>query len=245
MNRTRRQSALHNLLASCMLLLLLPGCGPADHHRHPPDLFEFHRAGGVDLTTVELLYRVRSEIMAAAEVRADFRLMAAPEPNGFAVLEEGAPVVVITTGLVRLIGSNADEYAFVIAHECAHLAREHHQAQLRNGERLEKLGGFLLAGIECIGMAFGVPTGLLAIAPIETGTRLLRLKYDRDQEREADRLAIDFMLTAGYDPQGAIRFQEKIKAAATASRPALLSTHPADDERIAAIRALLAEKEEK
>jgi predicted Zn-dependent protease len=70
----------------------------------------------------------------------------------------------------------------------------------------------------------------------------LMLPYSRLQESEADRLGLIFMAMAGYDPNSAIPFMERLKAAdKNASPPQFLSTHPADSTRINAMRQVIPE----
>ena len=78
------------------------------------------------------------------------------------------------------------------------------------------------------------------------------LPQSRGNESEADRMGAIYSARAGYDPRGAITFWEKMlaqkKAAAAAAGgagasenkfAALLSTHPADEKRIADLKALM------
>ena len=59
------------------------------------------------------------------------------------------------------------------------------------------------------------------------------------QELEADRLGLTLMARAGYDPEAAILFWQKMMASGGAQPPAFLSTHPSDQARIAGLEALL------
>ena len=67
------------------------------------------------------------------------------------------------------------------------------------------------------------------------------LPYSRDNELEADKLGLIFMALAGYDPNTAIGFWERMSASGGAKPAEFMSTHPSDDRRIAKIKAAIPE----
>lgn len=67
------------------------------------------------------------------------------------------------------------------------------------------------------------------------------LPYSRNHESEADRLGLIFMAMAGYDPNAAVGFWERMMAGESAAVPEFLSTHPASAKRIANIKKFLPE----
>ena len=68
------------------------------------------------------------------------------------------------------------------------------------------------------------------------------LPYSRLQETEADHLGLIFMAMAGYDPNKAVDFWQRMSEKKGAkSPPEFLSTHPTDETRIRKIKALLPE----
>jgi len=69
------------------------------------------------------------------------------------------------------------------------------------------------------------------------------LKYSRNQELEADKLGLIFMAMAGYNPQNAVAFWQRMASASAGSqKPAeFLSTHPSDATRIAQIQRAIPE----
>jgi len=69
------------------------------------------------------------------------------------------------------------------------------------------------------------------------------LNYSRNQELEADRLGLIFMAMAGYNPQSATSFWQRMAAASQGSQkpPEFLSTHPSDATRIAQIQRSIPE----
>lgn len=135
--------------------------------------------------------------------------------------------VVVFSGLIDAAQS-PEEIAGVIAHELAHVTRRH---SLRN--IIGAAGVALL-----IQTVVGDLSGLQAVI-LQGGKSLLDQKFSRDFEREADDVGWDYLLAADIDPRGLIAFFKKLQQEEAASDPAglrnsmaLLSTHPATQERI-------------
>jgi len=135
------------------------------------------------------------------------------------------------SGIIEKLGLTEGEIAAIMGHEIAHALREH--GRERASERV--VSGLLLDG----GVIFG---------SILTGTDLsglgqtARMAYQvsvglpnsRLHETEADRVGIELMARAGYDPRGAIRVWQKMaQASGGKGGPKFLSTHPSPDSRIA------------
>jgi predicted Zn-dependent protease len=64
--------------------------------------------------------------------------------------------------------------------------------------------------------------------------------YTRPQEAEADQVGLQWMVAAGYDPQGMLRLFKALSASGSSSMPAFLSTHPANEERVKVVEAFIA-----
>ena len=79
-------------------------------------------------------------------------------------------------------------------------------------------------------LAFGIGAGVGVLLP-----------YSRLHESEADHLGLIFMAMAGYDPNEAAAFWERMAADKSGSPPEFLSTHPSDETRIKNIKELLPE----
>jgi predicted Zn-dependent protease len=69
----------------------------------------------------------------------------------------------------------------------------------------------------------------------------LILPFSRKQEYEADKLGLIFMTMAGYDPNEAITFWQRMKASESTQMPEFLSTHPLSDKRIEALKRAIPE----
>jgi predicted Zn-dependent protease len=73
------------------------------------------------------------------------------------------------------------------------------------------------------------------------GSTLGVLKYSRTHESEADKMGLVFAAIAGYDPNAAVTFWERMAAQGGQKPLEILSTHPSDETRIADIKAFLPE----
>lgn len=160
-----------------------------------------------------------------------FKVLDSPELNAF-VLPNGK--VGFFRGLLELAGSD-DEVASVLGHEVGHVIARH-SAERMSQEVAVKAGvavAQMLIAQEAgewtdeIGAALGVGATLGVILP-----------YSRKHELEADRVGVDLMRKAGKDPAAAIRFWERLIARAddAAKPPEVISTHPADDRRLEALK---------
>ncbi len=143
--------------------------------------------------------------------------------------------IYVTRQLVALMNDEA-ELAFVMGHEVAHVAARH------SDKRAQRSG---LAGFGAA--LLGAVTGSSIIGNLAgTGAQLYSLNYSRDQEREADKLGVQYLTRAGYDPDagadilaalGAQTTLEARLAGKGGREPAAwLSTHPANAERVQQVR---------
>jgi predicted Zn-dependent protease len=67
------------------------------------------------------------------------------------------------------------------------------------------------------------------------------LPFSREHELEADKLGLIFMAMAGYDPNAAISFWQRMSAIGGQKPPEFMSTHPSDEKRISKIKAAMPE----
>lgn len=141
-------------------------------------------------------------------------------------------------GLIDFAASD-DEIAAVMGHEIGHVAARH--AAERVSQQLA-----VQAGVQAAALALSEDLGDFAdeaAAALGAGlTYGVILPYSRRHELEADRLGVDYMKAAGYAPGGAVSFWRRMLATSeTRGAPlAWLSTHPAHEERLAALEALAA-----
>ncbi len=152
-----------------------------------------------------------------------FRVAEMPIENAFAF--PGGEVVV-TTGLLAA-ASSPDELAGVLGHEVEHVLRRHTTKRL-----MQELG--LVVGI---GVVFG-DLGTLGGVAATYGKDLIGLAFGRDQELESDRAGMKLAHGAGFDPKGLGAFFRRMQAEGDSEIPAILSTHPAHEDRLAQIDRL-------
>jgi len=165
----------------------------------------------------------------------EFNLVESDQANAFAM--PGGKVVVYE-GILP-IARDANGLAVILGHEIAHAVAGH--ASERMSQQLAtQLGGMALSTAISKEPA---ATQQLWMSAFGAGTQVgVLLPFSRLHESEADHLGLVFMSMAGYDPQAAIGFWRRMAGKKDgAAPPEFLSTHPADETRIAAIRELMPE----
>lgn len=147
-------------------------------------------------------------------------------------------VIGINLGLFSM-SEDVHEFASVIAHELAHLSQRHFARRLEKQKMatFRNMVGYLTSvaliasGASDTGLATLFGTNALADAAA--------LGYSRIQEREADRVGLNTLQRAGFDPYGAARMFERMQQAYRFRQqiPEYLSTHPITQSRVADMRA--------
>ncbi len=155
--------------------------------------------------------------------------------NAFAV---PGGVVGTHTGLFRFADSE-DQLASVLAHEIAHLSQRHFARRLEN-QRESGVGALagLLAGI-ILAATVGGDAGMAAISMSQAASLESALRYSRQNELEADRLAIETLHRTGRNPAAVSEMFERMLAATrhTGRRPPeFLLSHPLTERRVADAR---------
>lgn len=190
----------------------------------------------IPANTLQQIMLAHLRISRTAGVPSELYIVDGDEPNAFADLVDGRKVTGINLGMVKLIDGNIDEYAALIGHEAAHWAKGHGSSGATRGRTLSAIGTAVGLGLSAAGVpAAGLISGL--------GVDLIDSAFDRDQEREADALSIDYMIANQYDPQGAIRLHEKFLKIDPGLRLPFLSSHPSGEERIRNLKTLIEQKQ--
>lgn len=147
--------------------------------------------------------------------------------------------IVVYEGLLPVTKDEAS-LAIVLGHEIAHAVAKHSaeqmSKQIKNQYGTEILGQVLNAA--------GVSSGTTQLAQIiaQKGLQFRSLKYSRDNESEADRMGLIFAAMAGYDPNVAISFWQRMaQMTGSSNQSDVFSDHPSDAKRIAAIKQELPE----
>jgi len=135
----------------------------------------------------------------------------------------------VHTGLI-LEAQDVSELGGVIAHEIGHVTGRH-VAQLYRRQRNTGIVAQVLTLLVAI-LTSTDPR--LSQTAATVAARAYSAKFTRDNERDADRLAVETMISAQYDPNGLVRFFGTLAAESGGGGggPQFLSSHPATDERI-------------
>jgi predicted Zn-dependent protease len=128
--------------------------------------------------------------------------------------------------------------AVVLGHEVAHAIAEHGNERMSES-LLAQLGGVALAVAleeqpeetqQLFMAAYGVTANVAFLLP-----------YSRLHESEADRIGLTLMAKAGYNPNEAVRFWQRMSEQGGSRPPTFLSTHPAPASRIEKIKSFIPE----
>jgi predicted Zn-dependent protease len=164
-----------------------------------------------------------------------FKILNSSQVNAFAL--PGGKVF-ITRGLLWKLESEA-QFVGVMGHEIGHVSHKH---GLQSMGRAELAGGLIsLAGTAA--EQYGGDIGKLGVGLGAKGVQVLLLKYSRDQESESDQRGVEYSHQAGYDPRemaGVFEIFKELKGGK--SPPVWLSSHPLDDDRIAAVHTEVAQR---
>jgi TPR repeat protein/Zn-dependent protease with chaperone function len=159
-------------------------------------------------------------------------------PNAFAVKTPNGEVVGVTIGLATLIDGDRDMAAFVIGHEYGHLVLGHQAAAEQRRALLTLLGDVAGAFLEYKAEAkthvegLGMNVGVISAS-------LISMKFDRDQERQADEAGFRYMVDAGFNPLGAVRLAEIMQREGAGGIGLFFDNHPGWPERTARFQALI------
>ena len=187
-----------------------------------------------DPAITEYVNRVGQNIVLHSDAKIPFtiRVIDSDEVNAFAL---PGGFFFVNKGLL-LIADNEAEVAGVMAHEIAHVAARHSVENQTKASLLEYLAmgtSIFLGGIP--GMIYQNTAGL--------GLLGIFMKFSRSAEEEADKLGVQYMYAAGYDPSAMATMFEKLEAK-NKKKPGLISrafaSHPAPPDRRASALALAA-----
>ncbi|HKO43904.1 MAG TPA: M48 family metallopeptidase [Pyrinomonadaceae bacterium] len=187
-----------------------------------------------DPVITEYVNRVGQNIVLHSDAKIPFtiKVIDSDEVNAFAL---PGGFFYVNKGLL-LVADNEAEVAGVMAHEIAHVAARHAVENQTKAGLLEYLAigtSIFLGGIP--GMIFQNTAGLGLLGAF--------MKFSRGAEEEADKLGVQYMWAAGYDPGAMATMFEKLEAK-NKKKPGLISrafaSHPAPPDRRAASLALAA-----
>ena len=136
-------------------------------------------------------------------------------------------LVYVHTGLIAQSGS-ASELAGAIAHEVAHGVARHGTQRLSKANELNAVAGAVL------GQSPGAATQIAA----QIAAQGAFARFSRTDEREADRLGVQFMSAAGYNPDGLASMLGRLAQQEGSGGVAFFRSHPLSAERVQNVQAL-------
>ena len=140
----------------------------------------------------------------------------------------------VNSGLLK-VAKNQDQLATVIGHEVAHVLAHHSNERVSQQFAVDQSLGLV--------SALASPqteTGRTMMGLLGVGTQYgILMPYGRTQEAEADRLGLELMAKAGFNPAESITLWRNMSAAGGAQPPEFLSTHPSHSTRITGLSAIL------
>ncbi|MHB9054969.1 MAG: M48 family metallopeptidase [Paludibacteraceae bacterium] len=192
------------------------------------------RVGDNLRVAVEKILKANGAESEIQNFRWEYNLFKVNQVNAFAM--PGGKVAVFDGILPKTL--NESGMAVVVGHEIAHVVAKH-SAERLSQQIAAQYGGSILGAVVG-GKSAAVQQGIGALYGIGVQTAVL-LPYSRKQEYEADHLGLIIMAVAGYNPNEAITFWQRMTADKSQASSDFMSTHPSDDKRIAQLKVELAE----
>ena len=137
----------------------------------------------------------------------------------------------VYTGLFEQLNLTDDEFAQIMGHEISHALANH------TAERMS-MAIATTVGVVAIGAASDNSSVAVAGAALLANVAL-ELPNSRTAESEADEIGMELATRAGYDPEAAVTLWQKMGDLGDARPPEFLSTHPAPDNRQAALQQMV------
>lgn len=198
---------------------------------------EIRRSGMLaeDPEVIAYLNRLGARLVDAAGVR-DTRFTFFPvldkSVNAFAI---PGGYIGVHSGLI-VMAQHESELASVLAHEIAHVS-QHHLARIIDGTRLSPLVSLAALGVAILAAQAGSIDGAAAAMSAGVGYNIQKqLDYTYAFEQEADRIGMQTLVRAGFDPAAMPAFFERLQKhnrMEEANAPEFLRTHPVTFKRIA------------
>lgn len=140
----------------------------------------------------------------------------------------------IHTGLI-LTARTEGELASVLAHEIAHVVQRHLMRRFETGKRqsLQNMGALIAAIL--LGGSNSQATEAILTSTV-AGSIEQQLAYSRSHEQEADRIGLELLASADYDPRDMVSFfsiLQKQQRIGQSKAPEFVRTHPLTTSRIA------------
>lgn len=238
--------SLHTISASATSTeLQLPSLGessaglisPSEEYALGQDLLRAYRAAlptsqdpFIETYLGQLLQKI-SPHSDLTDKRLELIVLDSPSLNAFA-----APggIVGVNTGTF-LTAQTEHQLASILAHELAHLSQRHYARRLQQQKASSTVGLAALLASLIVVAAGNSDVGMAAIPAIQAASIDSSLRFSREMETEADRIGMQTLVAAGFDPHAMTgMFEQMLKTTRYRSKvPEFLLTHPITESRIA------------
>lgn len=185
----------------------------------------------IEETVKEMTWRLNAQ----ARQQAPLAVVIIDNPNINAFAAPGG-LIGINTGTI-IAAKSMDELASVVAHEVAHISQRHyeHSADERKKAMLLQIGGMLAA---IAASAVDGDAGAAVMMGTQTAAMNSGMAFSRSNEREADRVGMQIMNQAGYNPRAMVSFfatmdqQRQLNQSDNQFLPSFIRSHPLSTERL-------------
>lgn len=208
------------------------------HQAYQETLAEARAAGKLDInhSQVVRLRRIANTLIPHTSVyRADSRQwqweVHAIESRSLNAYVMPGGKIVFYSGIIDRLNLTDAEIAAIMGHEMAHALREHSREKMSRSLATSSVLGIAASAL---GLSNG-QTQLVGLA----GQLGLDLPHSRTQESEADKIGLELMARAGYNPNAAISLWQKMQSHSGGDMPQFLSTHPSSGNRIKIMQELI------
>jgi predicted Zn-dependent protease len=212
--------------------------GTAKLSTNAADVAMVRRVGQRIQAAVEKYFRDQGQSSQLEGYQWEFNLIDDPKTVNAWCMPGGK--VAVYSGILPLTRDETG-LAVVMGHEISHAVAKHGSERMSD-QMVAQLGTAALSTALTKNPAATNNLFMNAIgAGAQVGSQVVMLKFSRNQESEADHLGLIFMAMAGYNPDQALPFWQRMAAQSQNTTPEFLSDHPADATRIADIQRLLPE----
>jgi len=205
-----------------------------------PEMAAQYGGESPDARATSVVQQVGQQIVARSKAgttpyKFQFHLLADDQTINAFALPGGQ--VFITQGLLKNLKTEA-ELAGVLAHEIGHVVGRHSAAQVAKSNLTQGLAGAAtIASYDPNSPGSSVAKAAIAAAI----AKVITLRFGRNDELQADKLAVDFTPQAGYDPRAMIRVMQMLQQqGGRSSTPEFMSTHPDPGNRISYLQQEIA-----
>jgi beta-barrel assembly-enhancing protease len=168
--------------------------------------------------------------------RYQFHTLADPNTINAFALPGGQ--VFITMGLLKKLRTEG-ELAGVLGHEIGHVVARHGAEHMAKQQLTQGLTGAAVMAT----MDPNNPNSMRSAQVLQMVSNMVQMKFGRNDELESDRLGVQFVSEAGYDPRAMVGVMEVLRSAGGGGRqPEFFSTHPNPDNRIEKIQAAIQDR---